>query len=144
MAGMAGKDKAAIRSIQAIRDKSGLSSQRLALELYESSGRRSSVETYQRRFSGCFNAERDQDVFEFWEVVAMMKLTGIHDPLDYICSQLGYKFPDRISTEDQERVLQSQLTAARDQVAKLEEKLNSLRPSMADQFARFSRFPLEE
>lgn len=137
---MSGKNMAGIRAIQALREKGEMSAERLALELYEQSGSRGSIETYQRRFRGCFNADREQDVFAHWEVIAMMKITGIHDPLFYICETLGYERPQKLDPNDRAAILRNKLEAALSEAEALKQELDKLEQIPEQEKAvRFSR-----
>jgi len=128
-----------MKAVQALRDESGFSAERLALELYERAGSRGTVETYQRRFRGCFDQSRTQDVFAFWEVVAMMEFTGVHEPLFYQCELLGYKRPERADPDEQVAALQVKLQDALEEVSRLRDEI-AKRPTGNEKPIRAVRF----
>lgn len=133
---MSNKDPIALKSFQAIRDK--VPATRLALDLYEIGGMRNSIETYQRRVRACFDPDR-AEVFQWWEAVAMMKLSGVHDPFLYLCDVLGYQRPEPADSVSRADMLKRKIEEAELQLREMQDELERL-PVKGSGSARLVRF----
>lgn len=136
------KTAAGIKALLAVRDAKPAS--QLALDLYQIGGLTGSVETYQRRIRSCFDPERNE-YFQWWEVIAMMEVTGCHEPFFYLCNLLGYNTPTKQCPDDQAAYHTNQIAILEAEMEKHRQALASLPPSTpTDIVARFARAKYRE
>jgi hypothetical protein len=127
---------AGIRALLAIREVKPATT--LALDVYQAGGLTNPVETYQRRFRSCFDPERGE-YFHWWEVIAMMQVTGCHEPLFYLCDLLGYARPEKTDPKEQAAELKNKIAQLQAEMEQYQSALDAL-PVDNDRVTSLTRF----
>lgn len=125
-----------IKALLAVREVMPASA--LAIEVYLRASLKGSVETYQRKFRSCFDSERSE-YFWWWEVIAMMQITGCHEPLFYLCDLLGYERPKKVNPSERAGELRSKLAMIDLEREQIQREMAALPTDAEPEVARFSR-----